>query len=64
MGEIIAFLVYALSGICLANVIIGISGHKMDELEELTTVVVLAAFWPVALIASMVIFLDNWFNRR
>lgn len=35
MGEIIAFLVYALLGICLANIVIGNSGHKMDEFEEL-----------------------------
>ena len=30
MGEIIAFLVYVLLGIYLANIVIGNSGHKMD----------------------------------
>lgn len=64
MGEIIAFLVYVLLGICLANIVIGNSGYKMDEFEELITIVVLATFWPIALVALMVIALDNWFNRR
>lgn len=64
MGEIIAFLVYVLLGICLANIVIGNSGHKMDEFEELVAIVVLATFWPVALIALMVIALDDWFNGR
>ena len=35
MGEIIGFLGYILLGICLANIVIGNSGHKMDEFEEL-----------------------------
>lgn len=64
MGEIITFLVYALLGICLANIVIGNSGHKMDEFEELVAIVVLAAFWPIALVALIVIALDNWFNGR
>lgn len=64
MGEIIAFLVYVLLGICLANIVISNSGHKMDEFEELVTIVVLATFWPIALVALMVIVLDNWLNRR
>lgn len=64
MGEIIAFLVYVLSGIYLANVVISNSGHKMDEFEELVAIVVLAAFWPIALVVLMVIILDNWLNRR
>ena len=64
MGEIIAVLVYVLLGICLANSVIGNSGHKMDEFEELVTIVVLATFWPIALVALMVIVLDNWLNRR
>ena len=64
MGEIITFLVYALLGICLANIVISNSGHKMDEFEELITIVVLATFWPIALVALMVIILDNWLNRR
>lgn len=64
MGEIIAFLVYTLLGICLANIVIGNSGHKMDEFEELVAIVVLATFWPIALVALMVIVLDNWFNGR
>lgn len=64
MGEIITFLVYTLLGICLANIVIGNSGHKMDEFEELVTIVVLATFWPIALVALMVIVLDNWLNRR
>ena len=64
MGEIIAFLVYVLSGVYLANVVIGNSSHKMDELEELVAIVVLATFWPITLVALMVIVLDNWLNRR
>ena len=64
MGEIITFLVYALLGICLANIVIGNSGHKMDEFEELVTIVVLATFWPIALVALLVIALDDWFNGR
>ena len=64
MGEIIAFLVYTLLGICLANIVIGNSGHKMDEFEELVAIVVLTVFWPVALVVLMVIVLDNWLNRR
>ena len=64
MGEIIAFLVYALLGICLANNVINNSGHKMDEFEELVAIVMLATFWPVALVALMVIVLDKWFNER
>lgn len=64
MGEIIAFLVYVLFGIYLANVIIGNSKHKMDEFEELVAIVMLATFWPVALVASVVIVLDNWLNER
>ena len=59
MGEIIAFLVYVLFGVYLANIVIGNSGHKMDEFEELVAIVVLAAFWPVALVALMIIALDN-----
>lgn len=59
MGEIIAFLVYVLSGVYLANIVIGNSGHKMDEFEELVAIVVLAAFWPIALVALMIIALDN-----
>lgn len=39
MGEIIAFLVYTLLGICLANIVIGNSGHKMNEFEELVAIV-------------------------
>ncbi len=64
MGEIVAFLVYVLSGVYLANIVIGNSGHKMDEFEELVAIVVLAAFWPIALVALMVIALDDWFNGR
>lgn len=64
MGEIIAFLVYVLFGVYLANIVIGNSGHKMDEFEELVAIVVLTAFWPIALVALMVIVLDNWLNRR
>ena len=64
MGEIIGFLGYVLSGIYLANIVIGNSGHKMDEFEELVVIVVLATFWPIALVALMVIILDNWLNRR
>lgn len=64
MGEIIAFLVYTLLGICLANTVIGNSGHKMDEFEELVAIVMLATFWPVALVASVVIVLDDWLNER
>ena len=64
MGEIVAFLVYVLSGVYLANVVIGNSSHKMDELEELVAIVVLATFWPITLVALMVIVLDNWLNRR
>lgn len=63
MGEIIAFLVYVLSGVYLANVVIGNSSHKMDEFEKLIVIVVLITFWPIALVALMVIILDNWFNR-
>ena len=64
MGEIIAFLMYVLLGICLANTVIDNSGHKMDEFEELVAIVVLATFWPVALVASVVIVLDNWLNEK
>lgn len=64
MGETIAFLVYVLSGVYLANIVIGNSGHKMDEFEELVAIVVLAVFWPIALVALVVIVLDNWLNRR
>ena len=64
MGEIIAFLVYTLFGIYLANVIIGDSKHKMDEFEELVAIVVLASFWPVALVVMIIIILDNWLYRR
>lgn len=64
MGEIIAFLVYVLSGVYLANVVIGNSSHKMDEFEKLIAIVVLITFWPIALVALMVIVLDNWLNRR
>ena len=63
MGEVIAFLVYVLSGVYLANVVIGNSGHKMDEFEKFIAIVVLTTFWPIALVALMVIILDNWFNR-
>lgn len=63
MGEVIAFLVYVLSGVYLANVVIGNSGHKMNEFEKLIAIVVLTTFWPIALVALMVIILDNWFNR-
>jgi hypothetical protein len=45
MGEIIAFLVYVLSGVYLANVVIGNSSHKMDEFEKLIAIVVLITFW-------------------
>lgn len=64
MGEIIAFLVYVLLGICLANIVIGNSGYKMDEFEQLVAFVVLAAFWPIALVVLGVIVLGNWFNRK
>lgn len=64
MEEIIVFLVYVLSGVYLANIVIGNSGHKMDEFEELVTTVILATFWPIALVVLMVIVLDNWLNRR
>ena len=64
MGEIIGFLGYILLGICLANTVISNSSHKMDEFEELITIVVLATFWPIALVALVVIALDNWFNGR
>ena len=64
MGEIIGSLGYLLLGICLANIVIGNSGHKMDEFEELVAIVVLATFWPIVLVALMVIILDNWLNRR
>lgn len=64
MGEIIAFLIYVLSGVYLANVVISNSNHVLDEFEELVAVVVLAVFWPVALIAMGVIILDNWLNER
>lgn len=64
MGEIITFLVYVLSGVYLANIVIGNSSHKMDEFEGLIAIVVLATFWPIALVALMVIVLDNWLNRR
>ena len=64
MGEIITFLMYTLLGICLANIVIGNSGPKLDEFEELVAIVVLTTFWPIALIALMVIVLDNWLNRR
>lgn len=64
MGEIIVFLVYVLSGVYLANIVISNSSHKMDEFEELVAIVVLATFWPIVLVALMVIALDNWFNRR
>lgn len=64
MGEIIAFLVYVLLGIYLANIVIGNSSHKMDEFEQLVAFVVLAAFWPIALVVLGVIVLDNWFNRK
>ena len=64
MGEIIVFLAYVLSGVYLANIVISNSSHKMDEFEELVAIVVLATFWPIALVALMVIALDNWFNRR
>lgn len=63
MREIVAFLVYVLFGVYLAKIVIGNSGHKMDEFEELVVIVVLAAFWPIALVALMIIVLDNWFNR-
>lgn len=64
MGEIIAFLMYVLLGICLANTVINNSGHKMDEFEELVAIVMLATFWPVALVALMVITLDHWLNEK
>ena len=64
MGEIIAFLMYVLLGIYLANVVISNSSHKMDEFEQLVAFVVLAAFWPIALVVLGVIVLDNWFNRK
>lgn len=64
MGEIIVFLVYVLSGVYLANIVISNSSHKMDEFEELVAIVVLATFWPIVLVALMVIALNNWFNRR
>lgn len=64
MGEIIVFLVYVLSGVYLANIVISNSSHKMDEFEELVAIVVLATFWPIALVVLMVIILDNWLNRR
>lgn len=64
MGEIIAFLVYVLSGVYLANIVISNSSHKMDEFEEFVAIVVLATFWPIALVALMVIALDDWLNRR
>lgn len=64
MGEIIVFLVYVLSGVYLANIVISNSSHKMDEFEELVAIVVLATFWPIALVALMVITLDDWFNGR
>lgn len=64
MGEIIAFLVYVLFGVYLANIVISNSSHKMDEFEELVAIVVLAAFWPIALVALMLIALDDWFNGR
>lgn len=59
MGEIIVFLVYVLSGVYLANIVISNSSHKMDEFEELVAIVVLATFWPIVLVALMVIALDN-----
>lgn len=64
MGEIIVFLVYVLSGVYLANIVISNSSHKMDEFEELVAIVVLTTFWPIALVVLMVIILDNWLNRR
>lgn len=64
MGEIIAFLVYVLSGVYFATIVIDNSEYQMDEFEEFVAIVVLAAFWPIALIALLVIVLDNWFNRR
>lgn len=62
--KLLLFLMYTLLGICLANIVIGNSGHKLDEFEELVAIVVLATFWPIALVALMVIVLDNWLNRR
>lgn len=64
MEEIIVFLVYVLSGVYLANIVISNSSHKMDEFEELVAIVVLVTFWPIALVALMVITLDDWFNGR
>lgn len=64
MGEIIAFLIYVVSGIYLANVVISNSNHVLDEFEELVAIVVLAVFWPVSLIAMGVIILDNWLSGR
>lgn len=64
MAEIIAFLIYVVSGIYLANVVISNSNYVLDEFEELIAVVVLAVFWPVALIAMVVIILDNWLSGR
>lgn len=61
---IITFLMYTLSGVYLANIVISNSSHKMDEFEELVAIVVLATFWPIALVAWMVIVLNNWFNGR
>lgn len=64
MGEIVAFLIYIVSGIYLANVVISNSNHVLDEFEELIAVVVLAVFWPVALVAMGVIILDDWLSGR
>lgn len=69
MVEICSFLIYVLVGIYLSYLIMFATiapyySHKMDEFEELIAIVVLATFWPIALVALMVIVLDNWLNRR
>ena len=68
MAEICAFLIYVLVGVYLSYLMmfatIAPYSHKMDEFEKLVAIVVLATFWPIALVAFMVIILDNWLNRR
>lgn len=68
MVEICAFLIYVLVGVYLSYLMMFATitpySHKMDEFEKLVAIVVLATFWPIALVVLMIIALDNWFNRR
>lgn len=63
MVKICIFLIYVLVGIYLSYLMMFATitphSHKMGEFEKLIIIVILATFWPIALVAFVVIVLES-----